>query len=465
VEESYELFGLHDYFVVIREIEPCRPAAEEKCWRIVAQYWPSRMRPEVFIGTEDQLARDLAVLVLRGAVQNQGDVWRRTAAAREGAAPPFLMAAATPTSMTALEATARGLQILTLGREHPQCRKKAETKLECILLALAAFQQSDELEQTLNPVAAFGHALIELDAAFTAARNMERELTVESHLRHAEGWTSLARQSEFLRSTMDRTDLGSGFKLLELHGIVPGDDLIHLSRRFACALANYRRANWQDCVSEINDLKGVLDFPPPLQPYVEAALIDASLTEATADHFDSQFKALMHRLSSSVDADAEHSKYQLRRVALKHACEREDTLDDDSFAALVRATSDNAPNRSTHQEAIVLAAACRQGQRFPTEADLNPIVDSVEAMQDDEERHRFELLLAQYRMRQGRLDAALDLARRALPLPWTRPYVLKAPEFAEMISSPVYGPEFVKASFATATLSELESCPRLQSLE
>jgi hypothetical protein len=194
---------------------------------------------------------------------------------------------------------------------------------------------------------------------------------------------------------------------------------------------------------------------------VEAALTDVSLTEANADDFDSRFNALMQRLSSPGEENAEKTKELLRLVALKHACEREDALDDDGFAALLQETT-KAPHQRVYQEAIVLAAACRQEQSFPSEADLEPIVASLEDM-EDEERHRFELLLALYQIRQGRLDAALDLARRALPLPWAGPYVLKMPAFAELLKSPEHQREFIEASFAATTLSEgLESCPRLE---
>jgi hypothetical protein len=458
LEKSYEWFGFHDFFMVIRELEPvgCPDGAQGDCRRVVAQYWPSPMRPDEFVGTKEELGRDLAVLVLRGQVRNKGDEWRRVAAA--DVAPPFLMAPETPSSMAALEATAKGMEILTLGESHPDCLDQAE--LACIDLAREAFRLSIERENTVHPAAAFGQALIELDAALRAARDLDPALTVESHLSKAEVRTSRARQSEFLRLAMDRSDLGPRFSLLDLHGLAPGETSIDVARRFACSLADYRRANWQGCISEIGELQ---NFPLPLQPYVEAALIDASLTEAADDDsFKTQLDALDKRLSSSSGQNTSDADHLLGRVMLKHACTRTNTLDDDGFAELVRRATDNAPHGTARQEAMIQAAACRPTQEFPSEADLQPLIASMEAMPDGKERHGFELLLSQYRIRQGQLDAALDLAKRALQLPWTGPYVRKAPEFAAMIASPDHGRGFIEASFTTATLSDLESCYRLE---
>jgi hypothetical protein len=259
---------------------------------------------------------------------------------------------------------------------------------------------------------------------------------------------------------MDRSDLGPRFSLLDLHGLAPGETSIDVARRFACSLADYRRANWQGCISEIGELQ---NFPLPLQPYVEAALIDASLTEAADDDtFKTQLDALDKRLSSSSGQNTSDADHLLRRVMLKHACTRASTLDDDGFAELVRRTTDNAPHGTARQEAMIQAAACRPMQEFPSEADLQPLIASMEAMPDGKERHGFELLLSQYRIRQGQLDAALDLAKRALQLPWTGAYVRKAPEFAAMIASPDHGRGFIEASFTTTTLSDLESCYRLE---
>ena len=175
LEESYAYFGYQNYYVVVKSLDAsdkCKPKAVGDCWEIVAKYWPSLLRPEIFVGTKDELAQDLSVLILRGALRNEGDVWQNAAAAEDP--PPFIMAAETPSTMQSLESTATGIQMLKLGLAHPNCQDKSEDG--CVDAARKLF------EQTPSPVAAFGQALIEIDAALRAARRLEPDLEVESHL-------------------------------------------------------------------------------------------------------------------------------------------------------------------------------------------------------------------------------------------------------------------------------------------
>lgn len=457
LEKTYQWIGKTDYFVVIRDLqsEKCSDSGETSCWRMVAQYWPSLMRPSEFSGTKDQLARDLAVLVMRGAAHNQGVTWRRQAARDEP--PPFLLADATPNTMESLESAAKGIEILTIGESHPKCQGRSEA--ECLGSARAEFDLSMALDESLSPAAAYGLALIELDSALRAARKLAVELEVETFLTNAEKWTVQASGSRFLRSLMKSERLATKFGLLELNGVSPGEHMIDVARRFACALAEYRRANWKSCLEQIKELE---DFPAPLRPYLEAAFLDSSFYEAveTGASLAEQLDALKKRLPiSGAEAPSNSGElFMLRRVMLRHACRRQGALSRDEFEFIAQEAAHDAPNQILHNEAIILASACRQGQNYPGENEIATIIAEVDAMPEGKERRHYELLLSQYWIRRGKMDLAFALAKSALELPWTRFFVRQAPEFAPMIESDPHGDAFIRESFAISALTDLESC-------
>ena len=455
LQATYSVFGYSNFYIVFRSVDQvaCAPGVQGKCWQIVAQYWPSLMHPERLIGNEDQLAEDLAVLVVRGALRNEGDEWRRHAAPADP--PPFIMAAETPSTMLGLEATAKGMQMLKLGKSHPECQGKSEE--ECIEAARALFQLSIDRERTLNPVASFGAALIEIDAAQKAARRLESDVRVESHLNQAEVWANRAMQSEFLRTTVALNGDNLKFGLLDLGGLVPDPQLVDLSRRFACALADYRRAQWDGCIAKVGKPS---DFPPALQPYVDAAKIDASLG-APAAGLDP--KAELRKLSARIaglEAQAPRDAnmiFMLRRVLLRHACGRPERFDPSGFDDLIRRTLDYASSRQARSEVFVEAASCFSGQTFPAGTDVEA-VRSAAALMPDEERERFMFLLSQHRLRSGDLEGAFDFAKEALQLPWAGAYIRTAVEFQPLLAG-AKGEDLITASFAPSPkYAGLESC-------
>ena len=250
LEQIYEWFGWTDYLLVFKTIEPkeCLLRSQNKCWRVVVQYWPLFEQPNQFIGTKDSISKDLAVLVLRGALKNVGE------------GTPHLPAAATPKTMAELKTAATGMEILKLGTTHADCLDRGSTS--CIDLARSALKASVNHEKRLNPVAAYGLALVELHDALRAAKKLEPDLTIEHHLNNAREYTSRAAQSSFLSAAMKDGSHGNFTSLLELPDVVTPDALFELAQRFACGLAEYRRARWKNCISKIGKLSA---FPESLR--------------------------------------------------------------------------------------------------------------------------------------------------------------------------------------------------------
>ena len=272
IEKSYEWLGLVDYYLVVRDLRviPCGAGPRSTCWKVIAQFKPSNMHSDEFVGTEESLARDLAVFVVRGAARNKGDDLRTSEASES---PTFLTESAVPVTMAALEQTAQGLEILKLGLTHHRCYGR--TRIDCINIANQALTFGGVQTKTVNPVAAYGRSLIELDAALTSADELGPALAVEQLLSNAGTLASQALANDFLRPMISNGRLESSFTLVQLGGVPVGEPLISIARRFSCSLARHRRAQWNGCVEMVGDIG---DFPPPLRPYVESALIDATLS-------------------------------------------------------------------------------------------------------------------------------------------------------------------------------------------
>ena len=78
LEFLYGAVGWHDYFLAISDINSIScdpPQAESSCYQIRASFSPSPLRIEPLRGTVEEIARDLAVLVLRGVVLDNAAVW------------------------------------------------------------------------------------------------------------------------------------------------------------------------------------------------------------------------------------------------------------------------------------------------------------------------------------------------------------------------------------------------------
>ena len=460
--QSYRWIGAIDYDLIIGDLDTVQcPDGSDGCWRVVARYSPSDRFATESIGTPDELIRDLAVAMLRGAARNRGQEWKETAGKKGDL--PFLDADAVPMSMKALEATAKGTDILRQGEQHIECLGDPSA---CFVRAREYLEHGRRYTDKPNPAADFGLALLELDAAFSDARKLTSELDVETHLKLANLHAARALQSKFVLSFVKRNDVLTNFKLLRLEGLAPGGELIDLAQQFSCALADYRRANWKECVTKID---GNLDaVPQPLKPYLEAALFDSRLSKMapTDGQFFAEIAILKKRMSSFNTSDVDDAKhlFMLRRIFIKHACGRRDVIDDEEFDRFVRDTADNAPDRNWRKEAWILAANCRQHQTYPLPSQLEQTLSTVGGMPDIKERRRFELLVSAYWLRQGDMDTALEFAIRALELPWTRAYVKNSPEFAQMIRSAQHMNAFYQRSFdlrhddGTAEFSDFGNC-------
>ncbi|MER8542574.1 hypothetical protein NKH17_24565 [Mesorhizobium sp. M1334] len=462
IKRTYDLFGLTDYYIVIHSIDaaPCADESSAKCLAVVAQYWPSALRPQRLVGTKAELAQNLSVLVLRGALRNAGDEWRSQAS--PGDTPPFIMAPDIPSTMVGLDAVAKGVQLLQLGPAHEACRDK--TDLECIKVAQSFFElsiveEAKAAEQTLSPIAAFGQSLIEIDSALRASRKLASELTVEGHLHMAELSATRALTSESLRAISESTRWDDfHLDLLQLGGLRPNRHLIDLSRRFACALADYRRADWQGCIKKVREIK---DVPSSLQPYLEAAQTDATLGTATAEDLQNELKALNERIGSlGGNSDASSKlRFALRRIMLKHVCSRPDTADLASFEEMIRATVNDAPSVDARRGVLLQSASCRTAQTYPSTLAVAEIIKQVKGMRAGGDRPRFMLLISEYRLRSGDLDDAYETAVEALELPWAGAFIRNTSDFARLLQYGAKGEALYLAALSVPNeTASIETC-------
>jgi hypothetical protein len=454
IEKTYEWFGLFDYYLVIRGIEPtsCLPDQTGGCWKLIAQFRPSNLHADEFVGTEESLARDLAVFVVRGAARNKGDEWRATANDRN---PSFLTEPAIPVTIGALQQTAEGLDILQLGLAHPRCFQL--TPLHCIDLARRALTFGTVQARTVNPVSAYGRALIELDAGLRAAESLAPELIVEQHLSNAGALASQASANDFLAALMSKEDFAAQFTLVQLGGVKVDETLITMARRFSCALSERRRARWAGCVDTVGALS---DFPAPLQPYIEAALIDANLNVLKPAEAAAEINLLSERVAELAQSpEQSRLTFMLGLVLIDHVCQSPALLGDSDFRHLVQAVLSVAPHSGGVNEAILRASGCRAGQLAPTNNEIQAAVADLEAMPMVQERFRLELLNAEYEIRVGNLARAVDLTRRALAFPGAGAFVRASASFAPIMNGPA-GFSLKKLSFSFEEGSVAEPCER-----
>ena len=432
---SYKLFGLIDYYLVFRGItrEQCSDVTKKDCWKITVEYFPSTMRTIELTGTREEISKDLAVVILRGALRVRDDAWRKKAPRK--AKPPYLMATDIPENMAELEATAKGIEIIRKGEPHSDCIGKS--RMKCLTHAREVLNTTIGDSQGSNPtyttMGAYGLAFIEIDAAVRAALRLAPSQTVLQHLQNAKIWTQRAITSEFLDAKLtDNSSIEPMAEFLKLSGLKPNEALIALVERFSCALTHHRVANWELCISMLEDIR---EFPPPLQLYLETARLDASLNQLDGEEFLDALAGTVQVLEDVKD-DGRHFKLGL--IVIEHTCKQHDHVSDKKFFEIAMSTVQNAPegNETALYEAVIRASGCRANQSFPNELQFAEARDYVDNLIDDVvERGRLWFLLFKYYIRKNQLDDALEAAINTFHLPWARHHLKKTEEFQTLINS------------------------------
>lgn len=450
LEALYGIVGWHDHFLVIRELEEeeCRDQVQASCYRIVAQLSPSSLRPDEFHGTISSIGRDLAVLTLRGAIRKASVDWREQNEARE-TAPPFLLAASTPTRMSALEATSEGISILELGPAHRDCRQI--TKAACLETAQRVFERAidQSREGTANNAsAAMGLGLIEIAKALSGARDLRPDREIEQHLQSANRWITQARRSQFLRLEMARLSVTDRFDILNIDELKLDEGLFELVENYHCSLVRHRRADWHGCLERMGDLEL---YPAPVRPYLEAARFEARL------HLAPDLETRVAILDSVSDVlwapgvglknDQDLRRWLLQRVALRHVCLHPEDMVLEKFKRLVDAVIDDAPSEHDHYEVTIEAAACDHAVDFPASSEVEKIINHLGSLSAEEGRYRLELALAKYYVRVNDLDAAVARVKQALELPYAGSFVRNSPAFRPLMSSRHHKRDFIRSSF------------------
>ena len=313
LKKLYDVFGYRDYYVVIRDAAEtaCDDAEQSGCLRVVVQYYPSALPPSELRGPPDTLTSDIAALVMRGAVHAHDRAWAIETQADPDAVPPYMPALNTPETMEALRSAAFGLQVLREGTAHEACGGEGE----CLALAASAFAHSLDEDSQRNAAAALGAALIEFDAALDAARSLQPVLRVEQHLRAAGDWMRKARRSDFLRARLG-PELLDPLVLIDIDDALIADGAYQITHGFACAMAEYRRGRWGNCLKKLETMG---DLPAELQPYANAAALDSRLQEERKAGGDQIFRALAEEVMDGDVTDADGAMRRL--VFLKHACD------------------------------------------------------------------------------------------------------------------------------------------------
>lgn len=460
LEKTYALFGLVDYFIVFKTIEEehCQDQHDTECWNVVVQYWPSTMRTARFSGTREEISSDLAVLVLRGALRVRDDSWRQSASRHDSS--PYLMEPDMPATMAELEATAKGISILTKGTVHPSCTNRDPTS--CLAVAVDSLSTTtyseDKQDHTYTPVGAYGLAIVNIDSAVRAARRGDSALTVVKYLRYAELWTQRALTSDYLENkTNQQSQNHSSRSLIDLSGLRPSEHFLSLVQRFSCALLEHWRANWKTCIDHFPDLQ---EFPPLFRTYLEAAILDAKINYYPSDKAGGLLRTVAGLGGTSLQNELPFRK---NLVIVKEACHRIDAIENTEFAELVNSLMDSVPqgNAMATNEAIIRSSNCRQGQYFPTAARIHDAIDHIlaEAGQNRLEHGRLMLALSEYYVRISDLDTGLSAIISSLHLPWARDFVNKSVALSEIRNSPRHHQGYIEGIGRTNTeFHELVKC-------
>ena len=448
LEKIYKEFGYIDYFLVIRGATPaeCNEPSESNCLRIMAQYFPSTLPPSELQGSAETLASDLAVLVMRGAVQAFDEHWAREHRSDARAIPPYQRALDTAETMRALERAAYGFRVLRESTSHEDCA----TTDECKRLALTAFDESLKADGQRNAAAALGAALIELDAALVEAKQLAPVLKVERHLRVAEERMMKARRSEFLRARLGPEFLDP-LDLVDIHDSLVSEPASTSIRSFACAMAEYRRGRWENCLTRLDGIKAL---PAALQPYVYAAALDSRVNQGRLIGDTAPFV----RLAEDIDGAPQDAISVMRQlVFLRHACQLGTGPHRETVEHLVDPTSTRLL-QARWFSGVLYAAACWEGQRVPSVEDVDTVIQAIEAIDDTPVRLNYELKIGALLSRRGAIEEAVDRAMLAIELPWSREMLLNAPEFSTLQQHDEPFRRLMRAAMSQGHSNNVESC-------
>lgn len=467
LEALYGAVGRTDYFLSIVNIEDadCVNPGVGPCYKVFARFHPSDERTQVFEGSVDEIARDLSVLVVTGVVRRAGDVWRLDPA--NGAQPyPYLLAASLPPRMSALEDTAKGIEILQDGTGHPACQ--SFTAEDCLISARTLLERAvDEKRGGVsdNPVAAFGLSLIATQEGLDAAAAFKADRFVEAKLQQAERLMRRARKSAFVREKL-AAGFADRFKGLKLQGLALNEDFYADVGKFVCTLDAYRQADWTGCLGQVGEIS---DYPPALTPYLQAAKFYAELMHAQDAQARATTVLTIRQALATIEADGtltlqakRYRRWPLHRILVLNACIHPE---DASEAALKGDASEfvnSAPDFDARWIAKAEVAGCPIGGDLVPAESVQRVDHLINNLNDEESRHRLELALAKYYVREGDFDGALALLKRAIQLPYVGPYVRSAPEFAPFMASGTPAEAFIDAYYELLPQLQGQDCQAVE---
>ncbi len=434
-ETLYEALGYTDYFITVTSIEPTDcvdTTSDEPCYRMNVRYQPPLISAETIVGKKGTLADNLAVYVMRGIVKKHGDAWRAENASNKAAVPPFLLAASIPNSMDRLTAVSEGLKIVSGGCGETStmplaCVEQARERLKKARTTLGEAGQGGALVLT-PPPAAFGLAVLELDAAIHLARHGSAPVDIEKRLGAMEGYMRDARSSRFLMDAVNRRRLEDFEHLFgdaridpQLLAGVEGAD-------FSCALSHHRRALWDGCLkrTERVDL-----LPAAIRPYFEAARFDAKLYQAGSNGaaVDAMLVDLRTTIEASGSGVAASTNWPLRFVEFRHLCRRGQT---DPQVLYQRADQLLRSIRPSHRRKLVdlHIHECEQPVGGSGQDTLLAEVQAYfEGEPDSYEKRVLYLEIARYHAMRGDRDRAVAAAENAVRLPWLIEVLGEHPDF------------------------------------
>lgn len=408
---------------------------DSQCWRLTVRFLPATIYSEtiparIYYGTDEELAKDMAVFVMKGIIRDEETKWNDSIATETDARPPFLLADSTPSSMVTLENITQGFMALHNCTDHACLRKVA-----ALLSAQIAIERKRHggASASPNPVASLGLALaslqeatIDVDSGFpTYPNRIEARLwEMETHLKNA-------RKSSFIRWAMRDESLPEFQFVYRSVPISPQLFLSGLGYKLACALRDYRRARWSECLENLVEIELL---PRSLQPYFLAAKYDAQLLrevqngKVSADFSKkmSNIQTDLERLSGSHNMQNPESLYiwPLKLVAARHSCKSQ--ASDSTFYA-----KQLELRRMSDVREIVLAvvmAYCTDSEMEQSDV----VAWEAKFVEGTFGRMVLDFELARHFVRRGNLDRGRVHATKALHLDWAHLAYSWHPDFLNM---------------------------------
>ena len=436
LENLHTTFGYTDHFLEVKETKEkmCQdPEAEPPCWSLVVSFYTGDDKADGFAGTvtgtEGVLADDLAVFVMRGLVNIEGTAWR-TATEDQRGPPPFLFAESIPETMKDLAATSTAFSILKAGCLPPgqprwRCLQQAQTMLTMATArpGVSSYQLADR-----NPVASLGLAFLSLRDAIRHAKRDSPGHTanVADILMEVHNWLGSLEFSRYFWATLKHPgpDLELPFLFHDMK-VARTFLLDPPTRDVACALRDYRRADWASTLQRMVDPK---HMPRPLRPYLYAAQIDARLRSRGGRALDS---TTVSDLRGKVDAYPRNQQWDpfvwpLRFVLWRQMC---------------RATHDDKTARTELELQLIappLSPVRRVLSSIESHVCRGEVVDKpmaeawFESLQPEDGSHVRKVLsleLVRHLVRADKLKLAMEYVDVALHLPWARKAFNRDPDF------------------------------------